>query len=227
MAIYERSKIAGRLWRDEEYVMLSALAHFAYCPRRCGLIHVEQSFAENRFTLSGQAAHERADAPLPTYETGMKRLRALPLWSERYGLIGRADVVEFYDDGSVAPVEYKRGALPRRNDRNRRADDFQLCAQALCLEEMRGHPVERGFVYSVQSRKRRDVTFDQALREETLDIIAAVRELLLDLEAPLPPAVNDARCPHCSLNALCVPETVHRARQTHHLRELFLCKEIL
>lgn len=222
----ESQPVIGRLWPDEEYVMLSALAHFAYCPRRCGLIHVEQSFAENRFTLRGQDAHERADTPLPTYESGVRRLRALPLWSERYGLIGRADVVEFYDDGSVAPVEYKRGASPRRTDHNRRADDFQLCAQALCLEEMRGHAIERGFIYSVESRKRREIAFDETLRDETFDLIAAVRALLLDLAAPLPPAVNDARCPNCSLNALCVPETVHRARQTHHLRELYLCKEI-
>src|ERR671921_686889 len=126
------------MWLEEDIVLISALEHYSYCPRQCALIHVERVFDENVFTLRGRRAHERADAPNTTGENGVRIERALPLWSDELGLNGRADVVEFPADGGIVPVEYKHG--PRRE---RKHDDLQLCAQALCLEEMLGARVER------------------------------------------------------------------------------------
>ena len=200
---------------DDWPVLISALEHFSYCPRQCALIHVERIFDENVFTLRGRHAHERADDPHTTLENGVRMERALPLWSDRLGLQGRGDVVEFYPDGRVIPVEYKNG--PRRE---RRHDDVQLCAQALCLEEMLGVPVETGAVYSLQTHRRREVILTDALRDETQDIVAQVR-VVQQSRGPLPPALNDARCPRCSLLDACVPATVVAARHARLSRQLY------
>lgn len=191
-------------FRDEEIVYLSAIEHYAYCPRQCALIHLEQVFEDNLFTLQGSAQHERADTPLTTWEEGKRIERALPLWSDQLGLQGRADTVEFLD-GSVRPVEYKHG--PRAPKRH---DDLQLCAQALCLEEMLAVTVAEGEIFYQQSRRSRPVRFDETLRRETLQTIAAVRALLC--EGRMPPPVNDARCPNCSLVEVCLPEALCAAQ---------------
>lgn len=205
-----------RLWADEEVVLISALEHFSYCPRQCALIHVERVFDENVFTLRGRRAHERADQAVTTMENGIRIERALPLWSDYYGLNGKADVVEFYADGRIIPVEYKHGTR-----RERRHDDLQLCAQALCLEEMLGRPVRNGAIYSIQTRRRRDVAFDDSIRRETLAVTTAVRELQQNV-GPLPPAVNDNRCSKCSLLDACVPATVVAAREAKMAQSLFI-----
>ncbi len=200
---------------DDWPVLISALEHFSYCPRQCALIHVERIFDENVFTLRGRHAHERSDDPHTTLENGVRMERALPLWSDRLGLQGRGDVVEFHPNGQVVPVEYKNG--PRRE---RRHDDVQLCAQALCLEEMLGVAVETGAVYSLQTRRRRDVAFTDELRDETEDIVAQVRAVQQS-HGPLPPALNDSRCPRCSLLDACVPATVVAARHARLSRLLY------
>lgn len=200
---------------EDQIVLISALEHYSYCPRQCALIHVERVFDENVFTLRGRHAHERTDQAHSTLENGVRIERALPLWSERLGLQGKGDVVEFHPDGRVIPVEYKNG--PRRE---RRHDDVQLCAQALCLEEMLGVLVQQGAVYSLQTHRRRVVTFHEGLREETMDLIAQVR-LLQGSAGPLPPALNDARCPRCSLLDSCVPATVVAARHTRLSQQLY------
>jgi CRISPR-associated exonuclease Cas4 len=207
------------MFPDDEIVLISALEHYSYCPRQCGLIHVERVFDENVFTLCGRHAHERADLPLTTMENGVRIERALPLWSDEWGLLGKGDVVEFHPDGRVSPVEYKHGAR-----RERRHDDLQLCAQALCLEEMLGVCVAAGAIYSVQTRRRREVVFDERLRAETAECIAQVRAMLRDT-GPLPPAVNDKRCPKCSLIDACVPATVVAAREKRLAMELYTAPE--
>lgn len=201
---------------EDQVVLISALEHYSYCPRQCALIHVERIFDENVFTLRGRHAHERADEALTTWEKGVRMERALPLWSNRLGLQGRGDVVEFHPEGQVVPVEYKNG--PRRE---RRHDDVQLCAQALCLEEMLSVPVERGAVYSLQTRRRREVVLDDELRDETETLIAEIRAMQAS-QGPLPAALNDNHCPRCSLLDACVPATVVAARQARQLQQLYV-----
>jgi CRISPR-associated exonuclease Cas4 len=187
-------------WSDDDLVLISALEHWSYCPRQCALIHVEQVWDENVYTLRGRIAHEKADVPDAETCDDVRIERAVPLWSDRLGLVGKADVVEFRD-GVPFPVEYKHG--PRRRWGH---DDLQLCAQALCLEEMTGRAVPRGAVYHHGSRRRREVEFDAPLRGRVEEATAAVRRLLR--EGRLPPAVHDARCEHCSLRESCLPAVV-------------------
>ncbi|WP_420594179.1 CRISPR-associated protein Cas4 [Deinococcus sp.] len=182
----------------DDPVQLSALQHFAFCPRQCALIHVEQVWAENAQTTKGRQNHERVHAGGDEQREGTKTLRALPLVSRQHGIAGVADVVELMPDGSPRPVEYKSGkAKPRL------ADEVQLCAQALCLEEMFGVSIPEGFIYHVASRKRRELPFTPALRAAVLDARDGVRELLRS--RVLPPPAADERCEFCSLYDECEP----------------------
>jgi CRISPR-associated exonuclease Cas4 len=192
--------LGERLLDGEEIeVPISALEHYSYCPRQCGLIHIEQTFEENIFTVKGRLAHERVDAADAEIARGVRVLRGVPLWSERLRLRGKADVLEMRPEGPY-PVEYKVG---RRRGRHA---DLQLCAQALCLEEMLGVPVRNGAVFYHAARHRHEVSIDQALRDETVSAINGVRTMLL--AQSLPPAPNDARCPSCSLINACLPYVV-------------------
>ena len=179
-------------------VPLSALQHWRYCPRQCALIHVDGEWADNASTTAGNIAHERVDAGGFETTAGARREYAMPVWSDQYGLVGRADLVEFAAGGIVRPVEFKRG--PRRA---RRADDIQLCAQALCLEEMFGTSIACGEIWHHASRRCRAVRMDDELRGETLATAVAVRALILSTFLPKP--VNDARCDDCSLAGNCLP----------------------
>ncbi len=181
----------------EPVVPISALEHHLYCPRQCALIHVEGLWVDNAYTVRGTAGHRRADSGAHRTERGSRALRAIPLWSETLGLTGRADVVEVSPDGSVAPVEYKIGV------RHGETAHVQLCAQALCLEEMFGRPVARGFLWLAGPRRRLAVEFDHALRERTLRAIDEVRGWLGANR--LPPPVDDGRCGRCQLVEHCVP----------------------
>ena len=162
-------------WRDDELVMISALEHWSYCPRQCGLIHLESTYDENLFTLRGQRLHRNVDLPGDAQEEGVRRVRALPLFCDALGLTGRADLVEF-PEGIPYPVEYKSGSR-----RPHSHEALQLCAQALCLEEMFGQAVPAGAIYFHGSRKRVAVAFDAALREQVPESVAAVREMLAPL----------------------------------------------
>lgn len=128
---------------QDDLIALSALEHWSYCPRQCCLIHAEQAFAENIHTLRGQAFHARTDEPgIEAEFDGRRAARAIPLWCEKLGLIGKSDVVEFLPDGTPYPVEHKHG-----KKRERRHDDLRLAAQAMRLEEMTGKPVPLGAIY--------------------------------------------------------------------------------
>ena len=200
------------MWREDETVMISAIEHYSYCARQCGLIHIEDVFDENVYTLRGSAAHERVDTP--TWETladGGRVERALPLWSEQYGLHGRADAVEFRADGTLFPVEYKHG-----HKRETRHDALQLVAQAVCLEEMFGQRVTSGAIYYHSTKRRRDVELTAELRDEMAEIVAQIRDM--KRAGTLPPPVHDARCPNCSLIDACVPFALEAGRQARHLR---------
>jgi len=188
---------------DTEAIAISALQHWAYCPRQCGLIHQEQEFADNLHTARGQAVHRQVDAPGYEVRAGVRVERALPLWSGRLGLIGKADCVEFHDDGRVYPVEFKHGSR-----RQRRHDDIQLAAQAMCLEEMLGRPVTHGAIFHASSHRRREVVVTTALRREVDEVVSEIRQMLASVR--LPPPVNDARCRECSLRDICQPEIASR-----------------
>jgi CRISPR-associated exonuclease Cas4 len=178
--------------------MISALQHYAYCPRQCALIHIEKVWDENLYTLRGQRAHEIVDTPGDELIEGIRVERAMPLWSHRLGITGVADVVEFLANGTPYPVEYKSGSRKVKD-----ADSIQLCAQALCLEEMLGCDVPMGAIFHHGSRRRREVRFDAGLRSLTLQTIEGTRSLFTS--AKLPPPVADKRCPDCSLIDACMP----------------------
>ncbi len=199
----------GGLEDEAIYVPISALEHYSYCPRQCALIHVEQTFEENLFTIKGQIAHERVDTGGDSVTRGVKIARALPLWSEMLGLQGKSDLVEFRAEGPY-PVEYKLGR-PRGIHA-----DIQLCAQALCLEEMLGEEVLRGAVFYHGLHRRQEVIIDEPLRQTTLRAIEAVRAML-DSQR-LPAAPNDARCPSCSLLNACMPGVVGETARVRGLQ---------
>jgi CRISPR-associated exonuclease Cas4 len=205
-------------------IALSALNHFLYCTRRAALIHVEGIFVDNHHTLQGNIVHEHAD--LGGYEVAkdVTMLRALPVWSERLGLSGKCDIVEQHPGGALVPVEYKKSK--RRQFDN---DDLQLCAQALCLEEMFARPVERGAVFHAASKRRREVEFTAELRALTEQTATAVRALwssqISDFKSQipaLPSAVLKPQCAECSLYELCLPEiTSQPERMTRAVKALF------
>jgi CRISPR-associated exonuclease Cas4 len=199
-------------------VPISALQHWAYCPRQCGLIHVEQAFDENIHTARGQAVHQLVDEPGYAMKLGVKVERALPLWSEQIGLIGKADVVEFHPDGKVFPVEFKYGRKRRKV-----YDDLQLAAQAMCLEEMLGRPVLRGAIYHASSRRRREVDITPELRRRVHETVTAIRSMLAS--GLLPPPANDSRCQECSLKDICQPETVAAKNKLRTARQLLFDPE--
>lgn len=185
----------------DDPIPLSALNHWSYCPRRYYLIHVEGEFVDNIHTARGQAEHQRVDE-IRHEITGDHRIEtALPVWSNRLGLVGKCDVVEFLADGTPYPVEYKHGARKKWIN-----DDLQLAAQAMCLEEMTGKPVPTGAIYHFTSRRRREVLITEALRENVVRTIAAIREVVGAGKLPRP--VNDKRCDQCSLREICQPAAV-------------------
>ena len=192
---------------EPDPIPLSALQHWAYCPRQCALIHLEQAFDDNLHTLRGNAVHTRVDAPGVDTAKGVRTERALPLWHDTLGLIGKADVVEFAAGSAPYPVEYKHG------NRHKAAsiaacDDLQLAAQAICLESMTSQSVPEGAIYYASSKRRRAVPVTPDLRAAVADTAAAVRGMLQAGRLPPPLAGADAshRCPGCSLHDRCQPE---------------------
>jgi CRISPR-associated exonuclease Cas4 len=188
-------------WPEDDLVLISALEHWSYCPRQCALIHLEQTYDENLFTLRGNRAHRRVHEEGSAVEHGVHAVRGMPLWSDRLGLRGKADVVEFVGPAgeSPYPVEHKVGRAKATHGH----EALQLCAQALCLEEMLGVPVPAGAISYHGSKSRREIAFDAALRARTEAAITEVRAMLRG--SRLPPAVDDARCPNCSLLDACLP----------------------
>lgn len=195
---------AGEPGEARSLVLISALNHFCFCPRRFAYIHIEHLFEENVHTMRGRREHEAVDRSSgAALGDGGREETGLPVWSQRLGLVGRCDLVEFRSDGTIYPVERKHGA--RRPWDN---DDAQLCAQALCLEEMFGCFVPEGAVYHVSSRRRRVVRFTTELRARIDGLLAEIRDLFR--AGFLPPPVNDRRCEGCSLREVCQPSAPRR-----------------
>jgi CRISPR-associated exonuclease Cas4 len=209
----------GRPGSDEppDPIPLSALQHWAYCPRQCGLIHLDQVFDDNVHTLRGQAVHAQVDQPGFELRKGVRIERALPVWNDAIGLIGKTDAVEFDPaTGAPYPVEYKHGSRNKAAD-IAHADDIQLAAQSLCLAEMTGHAVTEGALYYASSKRRRVVPITPVLQAEVVEIAAAFRAMLASGTLPAP-TTDTRRCRACSLNERCQPEAWRRLHALGNLR---------
>jgi CRISPR-associated exonuclease Cas4 len=207
------------MFSEAELLPLSALQHWLFCPRQCGLIHLEQAWAENRFTAEGRVLHEKAhDGPDET-RAGVRITRGLPVRSLTLGISGQCDVVEFHASGDlrfeisnlksaarVVPVEYKRG-----KPKSHRADEVQVCAQALCLEEMLGIAIDSGCLYYGEKRRRTEVVFDPELRELVIETAAALHAMIAARQTPLA-EYEPRRCDACSLIDECLPKTLRFKR---------------
>ncbi len=183
---------------EDDLVPISALQHHLFCPRQCALIHVERIWMEDGATAEGRVLHERVDGGRPDRRRGVRTVRGLTLRSLALGLTGKADAVEFHD-GRPLPVEYKRGR-PKAH----RADEVQLCAQGLCLEEMFGVDVPEGALFYGQARRRMDVALDADLRALTARVADEVRANIADRRTP--PPVFFPGCKRCSLTEACRPQ---------------------
>jgi CRISPR-associated exonuclease Cas4 len=197
------------MYSTDDLIQLSALQHMAFCPRQCALIHIEQTWAENGRTAEGRIMHERVHDESRESRGDIRIDYGVSLRSLRLGLIGKADVVEFHHrpDGSWLPfpVEYKRGK-PKADD----CDKVQLCAQAICLEEMLSVAIPEGALFYGQTRRRLDVVFNEALRGETEETARLTHALLASGRTP--PPVYEKRCESCSLMADCLPQTIQKRR---------------
>lgn len=180
---------------------ISALQHMLYCPRQCALIHVERQWSDNRFTAEGSILHQRPDAGRGEQRSTIRIERSVPLRSSRLGLFGVADVIEICAGGRIFPVEYKRG-----RPKTHRADEVQLCAQAICLEEMLDVPVLEGALFYGRSRRRKVVVFDAGLRALTEAVAADTRSMLAAGRTP-PAEFEAGKCNACSLKETCQPES--------------------
>ncbi len=179
---------------------ISALQHLIFCERQFALIHLEREWTENRFTAEGRVLHERAHDGPSESRAGIRMVRGMAVTSSEFGMSGQCDVVEFHKDGRVIPVEYKRGK-PKAH----RADEVQLCAQAVCLEEMLAVAISVGFLYYGKPHRRTEVDLDDGLRALTVQTISRSREILLS--GITPPAIFEKRkCGACSLIDICQPE---------------------
>ena len=215
---------------ESDLLPLSALQHLLFCERQCALIHLEQVWVENRFTAEGRILHRRAHEGKAQTRDGVRITRGLPLASLRLGLVGQADVIEWRPppgvpdrqaDRSLAawlrertraglagwtvtPIEYKRGR-PKTND----CDRVQLCAQALCLEEMLDVEIAVGQLFYGTKKRRFDVNFDESLRAITKQAAARLHELIGSGRTPH--AVREKKCDTCSLLPVCLPDAMSRA----------------
>jgi len=191
---------------ESDLLPISALQHLAYCPRQCALIHVEQAWDENLYTARGRVLHERTDRPGMEKRRGVRTEFGLPLRSLELGLAGRADAVEYLPSGPC-PVEYKLGR-PKKHD----ADRVQLCAQAMCIEEMTGSAVPIGALYYATTRRREELALDETLRGRVRELAAALHELIASGVTPLP--VFGPRCRNCSLAPLCRAKDLGKGRRS-------------
>lgn len=184
-------------------MLVSAIEHYSYCPRQCALIHIESIFDENLFTLKGRHLHERPDMPMARAERGVRVLRALPIWSDEYGLRGKADVVELRGETAL-PVEYKVG-----KDVGAMHAVYQVAAQALCLREMLGCRIEEVAIFYGKQHGRKHYQLTDELVQATLGIARAIRQTQIAMAVP--PPVADKRCRRCSLIDACQPFAVSTA----------------
>ncbi|HKP94946.1 MAG TPA: CRISPR-associated protein Cas4 [Fibrobacteria bacterium] len=213
---------------DEDLHPISALQHMAFCPRQAGLIHLEQVWEENQRTAEGRTLHERVDEGYREFRRGLRQFSGVRVQSQVLGLYGRLDVVEvekvadapnsagflgLTGDWRIRPVEFKRGE-PKEDD----CDRIQLCAQALCLEEMTTSRIPDGSIFYGKIRRRDEIVFDQGLRDRTLKMIAEFDAMIRSRR--LPSAEWKKGCKACSLIGICQPKSALPARLDAYRKEL-------
>ena len=209
------------MYSDEDLLLISGLQHLSFCERRWAIIHMDQEWAENVLTIEGKQLHQRVHEQGAESRGQVRLVRGLQLHSFALGLFGVADLVEFHNTPEGLkpyPVEYKRGGK-----RYERSDEIQLCAQAMCLEEMLGASVAEGAIFYGQPRKRHQVDFDGLLRENVGFLCKRARELLE--KKRIPPAIIAPHCGNCSLNSVCMPELSGKDRSKRYLEEIITCIE--
>jgi CRISPR-associated exonuclease Cas4 len=201
----EKAKDKG--FEEDDLIMISALQHYVFCPRQCALIHIEQIWSESGLTAEGRLMHEKVHEEGNESRGAVRIARGLPLRSLRLGLVGVADVVEFRkiekDVWQPFPIEYKRGK-PKLDH----CDAVQLCAQAMCLEEMLNVSIPEGALFYGKTRRRADVVFDEGLRRETEETADKARQLIASGITPAP--VYAKRCESCSLIGECMPKKMEK-----------------
>lgn len=227
-------------FNEDDLVPISALQHLIFCPRQCALIHLERLWADNQWTAEGRILHKKAESGKSTTRNGIRITRDLPLHSLEYGLIGKADIIEWHPPAglqkansgtlkdlihehrsqsltgwTVLPIEYKRGQ-PKQND----SDRVQLCAQVLCLEEMLGISIGRGLLFYGKKQHRYEVILDDSLRNTTIDTIQQMHDLMTS--GSTPPAEYGPKCQSCSLFELCLPQTFQNNSASQWLNQQVL-----
>lgn len=203
---------------DSQTLAISAIQHVAYCPRQFALIHLEQAWADNRFTAEGLLLHRRVDGGEPEQRGNIRYERSVLINSQQLGLSGKMDLLEIdssQQPPKLTPVEYKRGK-PKVQDWDR----LQLCAQALCLEEMRDTSVTEGALWYWETRHREIVTFTETLRTATREAINIAKAILGSGQTPAP-TPHTKRCKACSLIEQCQPDTVRNDQSAAYIQELF------
>jgi len=209
------------VYSEDDLLSISALQHLMFCERRCALVHIEHIWQENIFTAEGRNAHDKVHSADSESRNDLRIVRSLRLVSYKLGLSGVADVVEFRKsdkgitlDGAKGywqafPVEYKRGILKHET-----SFEVQLCAQAICLEEMLKCSIEDGAIYYGKSRRRQDVQFTPGLRGMTEDAALKLHELFNSRITPK--AEYGKKCKSCSLYELCMPEVTGVEKDIEH-----------
>ena len=217
------------MYHEDDYIQLSALQHYLFCPRQCALAYMEMVWDENILTMQGRILHERVHEEQREKRGDVIVSRGLRIVSTRLGLSGQTDVVEFHRSESGCPLpnypgfwqpfpeEYKRGR-PKKD----LCDAVQLCAQALCLEEMLDCRIPGGALFYGTERRRKDVQFDQMLRDETERCVTETHTLLNS--GTTPPPVADKRCGRCSLKEHCLPDTLSK-KLSRYYRQLMELQE--
>jgi CRISPR-associated exonuclease Cas4 len=190
---------------QNEYIQIAALNQYSYCPHRCWQMFCAGGFVDNHYTIEGTSLHDRVHTLGEGQREEIKQIRAIWLKSERYKLIGKSDLIELVD-GHWYPVEYKRGKRGEFDN-----DELQVCAQALCLEEMTGKSISQGYVYYAQSYQRQLVEINDELRQITITTIKAVNTLLET--GKMPPAIYSKRCKGCSLEKQCLPQVQKKMKR--------------
>lgn len=199
----------------DDLIPISALQHYDYCPRQCALIHIERIWSENYWTAQGRVLHQRTDEGKAEQRVDTRVERSVTIISRRLGIQGKLDVLEVnLKDNTFTPVEYKRG-----KPKTTLCDKIQLCAQAMCLEEMRNTSIPRAAIWYWQVRQREWVELGEELRKETERIIQAVHQLFREREVPFP--VYGSHCRACSLLDDCQPQVIQRDTTDQYLRDLF------